>query len=214
MTIEEAKEIFLNRGYIQVKGGKIYDGDKWRESVVVISKWLEQEPCEDAVNRENLEECEELMTDINGDTVYAVRMSDIRKLPPIKPQPNYKALKIISETMMDMINNKPFEEVMGNLENNMREMGIEVPILKDKESCEDCISREEVCDYIAEFVNHEYATDRERELVKNIIGGIQHLPSVRPKTELETWEGVNAQITAPKGTFDKIWNEAEDNDEI
>ena len=83
------------------------------------------------------------------------------------------------------------------------------------EPCEDCISREEVCDYIAEFVNHEYATDRERELVKHIIGGIQHLPSVRPKTELETWEGVNTQITAPKGTFEKIWNEAEeDNDEV
>lgn len=79
----------------------------------------------------------------------------------------------------------------------------------------DCISREEVCDYIAEFVNHEYANDRERKLVKHIIGGIQHLPSVRPKTELETWEGVNAQITAPKGTFEKIWNEAEeDNDEV
>lgn len=46
----------------------------------------------------------------------------------------------------------------------------------------DCISREEVCDYIAEFVNHEYATDREREMVKNIIGGIQHLPSIQPKT--------------------------------
>lgn len=79
----------------------------------------------------------------------------------------------------------------------------------------DCISREEVCDYIAEFVNHEYATDRERELVKNIIDGIQHLSSIRSKTELETWEGIHAQVTAPKGTFDKIWNEAEeDNDEV
>jgi hypothetical protein len=34
-------------------------------------------------------------------------------------------------------------------------------------------------------------------------------------SELETWEGIHAQVTAPKGTFDKIWNEAEeDNDEI
>lgn len=61
----------------------------------------------------------------------------------------------------------------------------EVTILEEKlkalytEPC-DCISREEVCDYIAEFVNHEYATDRERELVKHIIGGIQHLPSIQP----------------------------------
>lgn len=34
------------------------------------------------------------------------------------------------------------------------------------------------------------------------------------KPESETWEGIHAQVTAPKGTFDKIWNEAEDNDEI
>lgn len=56
------------------------------------------------------------------------------------------------------------------------------PTTKENLVVEDCISREEVCDYIAEFVNHEYATDRERELVKHIIGGIQHLPSIQPKT--------------------------------
>lgn len=27
--------------------------------------------------------------------------------------------------------------------------------------------------------------------------------------ETETWNGIHAQITAPKGTFDKIWEEAE-----
>lgn len=54
----------------------------------------------------------------------------------------------------------------------------------EQEPC-DCISREEVCDYIAEFVNHEYATDRERELVKHIIGGIQHLPSIQPQPKTE-----------------------------
>lgn len=43
MTFEEAKKIFLNRGYIEVPGGTYYDADKWRESISVISKWLEQE---------------------------------------------------------------------------------------------------------------------------------------------------------------------------
>ena len=46
----------------------------------------QQEPCEDAISRDDIEECIELMTDINGDIVYAVRMSDIRQLPPVKPQ--------------------------------------------------------------------------------------------------------------------------------
>ena len=40
----------------------------------------------DAVSREALDECKELMTDINGDTVYVVRMSDIRQLPSVTVQ--------------------------------------------------------------------------------------------------------------------------------
>ncbi len=49
-------------------------------------KALEQEPSGDLISLEDVEECKELMTDINGNTVYAVRMSDIRQLPPVKPQ--------------------------------------------------------------------------------------------------------------------------------
>ena len=68
---------------------------------------LEQEPCDDAnatqhnsnalndveqhtnalegdlISRQAVDEIKELMTDINGDTVYAVRMSDIRQLPSV-----------------------------------------------------------------------------------------------------------------------------------
>jgi len=44
MTFEEAKTIFLNRGYIEVDGGSYFDGNKWRESVIVISEWLKEEP--------------------------------------------------------------------------------------------------------------------------------------------------------------------------
>lgn len=44
MTKEEAKQIFLSRGYVEVEGGTIFDANKWREACVVISEWLEQEP--------------------------------------------------------------------------------------------------------------------------------------------------------------------------
>jgi len=53
MTRDEAKTVFLNRGYVEVEGGTIYDADKWRESCRVISEWLEQEPCEDTISRQN-----------------------------------------------------------------------------------------------------------------------------------------------------------------
>lgn len=53
MTREEAKEVFLNRGYVQVNGGEIFDGNKWRQSIVVISEWLkEQEPILDKIRAE------------------------------------------------------------------------------------------------------------------------------------------------------------------
>ena len=35
-----------------------------------------------------------------------------------------------------------------------------------------------------------------------------------PRQEAEIWNGIHAQIVAPKGTFDKIWEEAEDNNDI
>jgi len=32
--------------------------------------------------------------------------------------------------------------------------------------------------------------------------------------ETETWNGIHAQITAPKGTFERIFNEADDDNDI
>ena len=82
MTKEEAKEIFLNRGYVQVKGGRIYDGDKWRESVVVISKWLEQEPCEDVISRADM-----LDAVGHGTTYTSEEVQDIvNSLPSVTPK--------------------------------------------------------------------------------------------------------------------------------
>lgn len=63
-----------------------FDGNfyiKTNDVLRIIDKYAEQEPCKDAISREDVEECKELMTDINGDTVYAVRMSDIRQLPSV-----------------------------------------------------------------------------------------------------------------------------------
>lgn len=50
-------------------------------------KALKRESCDDVVSRKDIEECDQLMEDINGDTVYAVTMSDIRRLPSVIPQP-------------------------------------------------------------------------------------------------------------------------------
>ena len=46
MTLDEAKIILINRGFVKVNGYQMFDGDKWRNAIAVISKWLEQQPCE------------------------------------------------------------------------------------------------------------------------------------------------------------------------
>ena len=48
---------------------------------------------EDAISRQAVDEIKELMTDINGDTVYAVRMSDIRQLPSVTQKSDNKYRK-------------------------------------------------------------------------------------------------------------------------
>lgn len=100
MTLVEAKEIFLNRGYIQVKGGRIYDGDKWRESVVVISKWLEQEPC-DCISRKAVLDMAEDMTDQFGNKHRVVTEGLISMLPPVKPKPKTGHWIPVSERLPD-----------------------------------------------------------------------------------------------------------------
>ena len=45
----------------------------------------------------------------------------------------------------------------------------------------DFISREKVCDFIAEFINNPYSTQDECEMVEAMIDGIQHMPSVKPQ---------------------------------
>lgn len=60
MTREEAKDVFLNRGFIEVEGcrGRIFYGDKWREACAVISEWFKEEPVIDKIRAEIFEEKE------------------------------------------------------------------------------------------------------------------------------------------------------------
>lgn len=86
MTREEAKNVFLNRGYVEVEGGTIYDADKWRESCRVISEWLEQEPCEDAISRQAVLEIQAKYAEHMGATKFWQMRDDIKTLSSVKPQ--------------------------------------------------------------------------------------------------------------------------------
>lgn len=89
MTLDEAIERYTNNAeYERIHGclQGCLDFRQLAEWLKDYKRLLEQEPCDDAISRQALDEIKELMTDINGDTVYVVRMSDIRKLPPVRPQ--------------------------------------------------------------------------------------------------------------------------------
>ena len=82
MTREEAREVFLNRGFVN----GLFNGDKWRDACVVISEWLEQEPCEDCIARQPLIErwncCADMLLE-EGDS--AVVMKWIFDAPSVTP---------------------------------------------------------------------------------------------------------------------------------
>ena len=89
MTLEEIKEaVEVIKAYRQMLTDSVsnqIDGDI--EAFDIAIEAMERESCGDCVSRQAVDEIKELMTDINGDTVYAVRMSDIRQLPSVNPQP-------------------------------------------------------------------------------------------------------------------------------
>lgn len=58
MTFEEAKKIFINRGFVEIDDGSIiFNGDQWRQACFVISKFLEDLPAQIPVSEsESLQE--------------------------------------------------------------------------------------------------------------------------------------------------------------
>jgi hypothetical protein len=103
MTREEAKEIFLNRGFVN----GLFDGDKWRESVVVISKWLEQEPCDDCISREAVIEHYNSGEILQCNHVSRNNLLNyIEALPPVTPKPRTGHWIPVSERLP-----KPFRYV-------------------------------------------------------------------------------------------------------
>ena len=65
----------------------------------------------------------------------------------------------------------------------------------------------------AEYVEDELPQDDFRYGMERAIEIINKYIAEGKPQENETWNGIHAQITAPKGTFDRIWNEAEEVDD-
>lgn len=81
MTHEEAKQVFLDRGFVN----GIFDGDKWRQSIVVISEWLQSNSEGDAISREAVLECLKATNLKEFDWIIDAR-EQVKSLPSIQPK--------------------------------------------------------------------------------------------------------------------------------
>ena len=102
MTFNEAKEIFINRGYIEVDGGTVYDPDKWREACYDISVWLTQEYCSDTISRQAvLDTLDNMDKALNEDRTvenYKELLKECYEvLTPAIPQPNTAYLFLLDK---------------------------------------------------------------------------------------------------------------------
>lgn len=87
-----------------------------------------------------------------------------------------------------------FPDGIAPFSRNWLDAEYKAPTPKESLVVGDAISREDACRYIAEFVNHEYSTKEEEELIDNIITGIEHLPSVEPKAQEPILDNIRAEI--------------------
>ena len=182
-----------------------------REAIDRGIKALEQEPCDDAINRQavldkiqRLIDAEGNCHDENGNYLsYAQeRVNSYEAIqqfvecdflcPPVQPKANWipaseKLPDTDDEVLVTYI-------VNGNRKKRYVETAYYYPITDEWNS-----------------INDEYRVPN----TKVEIIAWQPLPKpyvVEPQEsgETETWNGIHAQITAPKGTFDKIFNDTEE----
>ena len=112
------------------------------EALDIAIKALEQESCGDLISRQEVGEIKELMTDINGDTVYAVRMSYLRQLPSVNPQPKTGHWITDAKTY--------YEEL------NRRGLGVDeyTPYFTDDIACSECLAKYSMLDNETQFFKH------------------------------------------------------------
>ena len=71
---------------------EIINNDKWREAITVISKWLEQEHCDDCVSREAVMNI--LGDSINDDKDFHRAVVLLNNLPPVIPKESEEKMKM------------------------------------------------------------------------------------------------------------------------
>ena len=166
MTKEEAIMVLKNE---QPHCGKkaLFPEEKKYEAYDVAIKALEQEPCEDAISRQEVLDEMKIRRD-NGDMITA---GFIKGLPPVTPQP----------------------ETVTEFADRCRECGAKYGKLLKQDSCEDAISRQEVLDILKDKWNmFSDANDAMQESIDTI----EAVKSVTPLPQPFDLEGLKSDLKA------------------
>lgn len=179
MTREEAKTVFLNRGYVEVEGGTIYNPDKWREACVVISEWLEQESCEDTISREAvLDYIHRILNQGTGKKKsFEFIQKYVEKLPPVNPQEPSRDMKEIEE----VINYDADAETKCKMISNI--LIAKPHYFEKQEPCDYAISRQAVIDITWEEPSYTDALN----VLTEVRDKVKALPPVKPQEKTGHW---------------------------
>ena len=195
----------------------------------------EKEPCEDCISRqgaidalgynisitsdEGLDEYRTVLKEMLG-KIYDTQKAQIEALPSI--QPTAKENLVVEDCIsrkeaLDLVEDMTDQFGVGHRVITEGVISMLPPVTpKPKTDALDKIRAE--IEQVKSIMNEEIINHDRKDLINFVNGLNQSLTIIdkyKTETELETWEGIHAQVTAPKGAFDKIWNEAkEDNDEI
>lgn len=143
---------------VTVEQGRLID-----DTFIMAIKALKQEPCEDAISRQEALGC------CRNEWEEEVEMR-LKSLPPVNPQPKTGHWINVNEGKWNTI-----------------------PAYK----CSACGANADLRDWSGESPFCPWCGAK----------------MIEPQ-ETETWNGIHAQLTAPKGTFERIFNEADDDNDI
>ena len=120
------------------------------------------------IDADAVDECEELMTDIKGDTVYAVKMSDIRKMPTV-----CDIEQIRTEILDTFLWEGQTEETLNS---SVRKCLAIIDKYAEQEPCDNVVSKEVVIEWLKtkDIIKMSSQEEMARKELKA-------LPSVRPQ---------------------------------
>ena len=87
MTRDEAKEILKNEMPCNKKT-LTYSDDVLILALNRAIEALEQEPCDDAISRQAVLDCQHFIYDETGEELEVILAENVLNLPPVNPQPN------------------------------------------------------------------------------------------------------------------------------